>query len=127
MEGVLSRKVRDPIFWRDVTQLTKTVVAAVVAWVLAASVLDLPQPFLAPWAALLVVQSTVYRTYSQGLRQVAAAVIAVLLAAVVGNAFGLDTVGVAVLLAVGLVLGSVPWFGTEATTIAATGLVVLTT
>ncbi|WP_432477386.1 aromatic acid exporter family protein [Nocardioides sp. GXQ0305] len=127
MKGALSRRMRDPIFWNDVTQLTKTVVAAVVAWVLAASVLDLPQPFLAPWSALLVVHATVYRTYSQGMRQVAAAVIAVLLAAAVGHVFGLSTAGVAILLAVGLVLGSLRWFGTEATTIATTGLVVLTT
>ena len=57
-------KVRDPVFWHGVTQLVKTVVAAVVAWVIAASTLDLPQPFLAPWAALLVVHATVYRTFS---------------------------------------------------------------
>lgn len=48
MQGSLSRKIRDPVFWNDITQLVKTAVAAVVAWVLAASVLDLPQPFLAP-------------------------------------------------------------------------------
>ena len=41
---------------------------------LAAELVDLPQSFLAPWAALLVVHSTVYRTFSQGARQVAAAV-----------------------------------------------------
>ena len=127
MEGALSRKIRDPIFWNDVTQLLKTVIAAVVAWVLAASVLELPQPFLAPWAALLVVHATVYRTFSRGLQQVVAAVIAVLLAAAVGHVFGLDTTAVAVLLVVGLVLGSLKWFGAEATTIATTGLVVLTT
>ena len=37
--------------------------------------LDLPQSFLAPWAALLVVHSTVYRTFAQGARQVGAAVV----------------------------------------------------
>ncbi len=127
MEGALSGRMRDPIFWKNATQLAKTVVAAVVSWVLAASVFDLPQPFLAPWAALLVVHATVYRTFSDGLRQVVATVVAVLLAAVVGNLLGLDTTAVAVLLALGVLLGALPWFGTEATTIAATGLVVLTT
>ena len=127
MEGVVSRRIRDPIFWHSVTQLLKTVVAAVVAWVIAASTLELPQPFLAPWAALLVVHATVYRTFSRGLQQVVAAVVAVLLAAAVGHVLGLDTVAVAVLLALGLLVGSLPWFGAEATTVATTALVVLTT
>jgi uncharacterized membrane protein YccC len=120
-------RLSDPIWWNDVLQLVKTVLAAVAAWVLAASVLDLPQPFLAPWAALLVVHATVYRTFSKGTQQVAATVVAVLLAAVVGEVMGLTTVAVAVLLVVALVLGAVPWLGSEATTIATTGLVVLTT
>ena len=127
MEGSITGRMRDPIFWNGVTQLVKTVVAAVVAWVLAASTLDLPQPFLAPWSALLVVHATVYRTFSQGLRQVVATVAAVLLAALVGHLLGFDTVAVAVLLTLGLLLGSWRCFGTEATTVATTGLVILTT
>ena len=70
-------RLRDPLFWGDVVQLGKTVLAAVLAWVVAAELLDLSQPFLAPWAALLVVHATVYRTFSRGLQQVAAAVVAV--------------------------------------------------
>ena len=127
MEGAISRRIRDPIFWHGATQLLKTVVAAVVAWVIASTTLELPQPFLAPWAALLVVHATVYRTFSRGLQQVVAAVVAVLLAAAVGHLLGLDTVAVAVLLTLGLLLGSLRWFGAEATTIATTALVVLTT
>lgn len=120
-------RLGDPIFWNDVLQLAKTVLAAVAAWVIAASVLDLPQPFLAPWAALLVVHATVYRTFSKGMQQVAATVVAVLLATLVGEALGLTTGAIALLLVVALVLGAVPWLGAEATTIATTGLVVLTT
>ena len=120
-------RLGDPIWWNDVLQLAKTVLAAVAAWVIAASVLDLPQPFLAPWAALLVVHATVYRTFSKGMQQVAATVVAVLLATVVGEAFGLTTGAITLLLVVALVLGAVPWLGAEATTIATTGLVVLTT
>ena len=74
MEGAIAGKLRDPVFWHGVTQLVKTVVAAVVAWVIAATTLELPQPFLAPWAALLVVHATVYRTFSRGLQQVVATV-----------------------------------------------------
>ncbi|QNN52663.1 FUSC family protein [Nocardioides mesophilus] len=120
-------RLRDPIWWNDLVQLAKTAAAAVVAWVIAAHVLDLPQPFLAPWAALLVVHATVYRTFSRGLRQVAATVIAVVLSTSIGDLMGLSTASVALLLVVGLVVGTVPWFGAEATTIATTGLIVLTT
>lgn len=127
MTARLRSRVNDPILWNDVTQLVKTVFAAVVAWLLATSVFDLPQSFLAPWAALLVVHATVYRTFSRGLRQVSAAVLGVLLAWAVGSALGLDTAAVAVVLALGLVVGALRWFGEESTTVAATALVVLTT
>jgi uncharacterized membrane protein YccC len=120
-------RARDPVFWNDVTQLLKTGLAAVLAWVLATEVFSLPQSFLAPWAALLVVHATVYRTFSRGLRQVTAAVVGVVLAWGVGNALGLDAVSVAVVLLLGLAIGALPWFGEEATTAAATALVVLTT
>lgn len=119
--------MRDPIFWNHVVQLLKTALAAVVAWVLAESVLGLPQPFLAPWAALLVVHATVYRTLSRGVQQIAATVTGVLLAAAVGHLMGLDTWAVAVLLVAGVLMGALPRFGAEATTVATTALVVLTT
>ena len=121
------RDVRDPVWWTSVIQLVKTAVAAVIAWVLAAQVFALPQAFLAPWAALLVVHATVYRTFSRGLRQVTGAVLGVLLAYVVGNLVGLSALAVAVLLVVGLVVGAMRWFKEESTAVAATGLVVLTT
>ncbi|GAA5123695.1 aromatic acid exporter family protein [Alloalcanivorax gelatiniphagus] len=120
-------RLRDPMWWNDALQIAKTVLAAVAAWVIASSVLDLPQPFLAPWAALLVVHATVYRTFSKGAQQVAATVVAVVLATLVGEALGLTTGAITLLLVVALVLGAVPWLGAEATTIATTGLVVLTT
>ena len=60
-------KKDDPVFWSDAIQLVKTTAAAVIAWVLATSVAcNLPQSFLAPWSALLVVHATVYRTFSEG-------------------------------------------------------------
>ncbi|MFC5176347.1 FUSC family protein [Nocardioides taihuensis] len=118
---------RDPVLWTGVIQLVKTAAAGVIAWVVATTVLDLPQSFLAPWAALLVVHSTVYRTFAQGSRQVAAAVVGVVLAWAVGHVLSLDATAVAVVLLVGLLLGSMRWFGAEGTTLAATALVVLTT
>ena len=94
----VDERLGDPIWWNDVLQLVKTVLAAVAAWVIASSVLDLPQPFLAPWAALLVVHATVYRTFSKGAQQVAATVVAVLLATAVGEALGLTTGSIALML-----------------------------
>ena len=129
-EGLRARTqemLTDPVFWTDFTQLAKTVVAGVVAWLVATTVLDLPQSFLAPWSALLVVHATVYRTFSQGARQVGAAVLGVIIAWAVGDLFGLDVWAVAVALAVGLAVGAFPWFEGQSTTIAATALVVLAT
>ncbi len=120
-------RVADPIFWNDVTQLTKTAVAAAVAWLVATEVFGLGQAFLAPWAALLVVNGTVYRTMSQGARQVAAAVVGVLLASGIGNLLGLDVVSVGLVIALGLAVGALPWLRGEETTVAATALVVLAT
>jgi uncharacterized membrane protein YccC len=122
-----SARLRDPVRWSQLTQFAKTVLAAVAAWVIAASVLDLPQPFLAPWSAILVVHATVYRTFSRGAQQVAATVVAVLLAAGIGQLMGLSAGAIALLLALSLLVGSIRWFGAEATTIATTALVVLTT
>jgi uncharacterized membrane protein YccC len=127
MRERLRARLRDPIFWNDVVQLLKTALAAVIAWVLASTVFGLSQPFLAPWAALLVVHATVFRSFSQGAMQVAATFTAVLLAAAVGQVFGMDTWAVVVLLVVGMFLGATPWLGADTTTIASTAVVVLTT
>lgn len=117
----------DAVFWNDVIQLGKTALAGVLAWVVAAEVLSLPQPFLAPWAALLVVHATVYRTFSKGAKQVVATFVAVVLASVVGEALGLTTWSLALMLVLALALAVLPWLGDEATTVATTALVVLAT
>ncbi len=127
MRERLETRLGDPIWWNDVVQLLKTALAAIIAWVLARDVFGLQQPFLAPWAALLVVHATVFRSFSRGAMQVAATFAAVLLAATVGQLLGMDTWAVVVLLVVGLALGAVPWMGADTTTIASTAVVVLTT
>ena len=48
LRGGLSAGLRDPVRWTDLTQIVKTVVAAVAAWVLAYRTFGLPQAFLAP-------------------------------------------------------------------------------
>ena len=122
-----SQRLRDPVAWTSAVQLAKTVIAAVVAWLLATQAFGLPQPFLAPWSALLVVHATVYRTFSRGLRQVSGAVVGVVLAWALGTYVGLTPWSVSILLVIGLVIGSLRWFREESTAVAATGLIVLTT
>lgn len=118
---------RDPVSWTSLIQWAKTVVAAVVAWVVAAQGVGLPQAYLAPWSALLVVHATVYRTFSRGAQQVGATVAAVMLSWAVGHVLGVSTLGVSVLLVLGLLVGNLPWLRAESTTVAATGMIVLTT
>ncbi len=79
-------------------------------------------------AALLVVHATVYRTFAKGAQQVAATVVARCSSPRrSARRSGLTTTSIAILLVIALVLGALPWLGAEATAIATTGLVVLTT
>jgi uncharacterized membrane protein YccC len=120
-------RLRDPVAWSNALQLIKTVGAAVVAWLLAGSVFDVAQPFLAPWAALLTVHATVYRTFARGLQQVGAAVLGVLLAFAVGGALGVNAGSLAIALLVAMAAGTTRALRPESTTAAATALVVLLT
>jgi uncharacterized membrane protein YgaE (UPF0421/DUF939 family) len=126
MHGGMAR-IRDPLLWTDVLQLAKTALAAVLAWVIAVDVLSLEQSFLAPWAALLTMHATVYRTFARGLQQAAAAVIGVLLAFGVGVTLGVGTASLAIVLLAGLAVGTLRPMRAESTTAAATALVVLLT
>jgi hypothetical protein len=126
MEAVRA-KLRDPVFWTEASQLVKTVGAAVVAWVLAGKVLGIAQPFLAPWAALLTVNATVYRTLARGTQQVGATVLGVLLAFAAGNLLGVNAASLTVVLLVAMLAGALRGLREESTTAAATALVVLLT
>src|SRR6478735_6923691 len=117
----------DAVEVADWAQHAKTALAGVIAWVVATDVLGLEQPFLAPWAAVLVVHATVYRTVSRGGQQVAATFIGVVLAWASGALFGVSALGMAVMLVVAFLLGRNRWMRDESTTIATTGIVVLAT
>jgi uncharacterized membrane protein YccC len=123
--GAVRDRLRDPLVWGNAFLLVKAAGAAVIAWVLAGSVFGLAQPFLAPWAALLTVHATVYRTFARGAQQVASAVLGVLLAFAAGAAFGVNAAGLAVVLLLGLAAGTTRVLRDESTTAATTALVVL--
>jgi uncharacterized membrane protein YccC len=118
-------RLRDPVVWGNAFMLVKAAGAAVLAWVLARSVFGLAQPFLAPWAALLTVHATVYRTFARGAQQVASAFFGVLLAFAAGAVFGVNAASLGVVLVVALAVGTTRTLRDESTTAATTALVVL--
>ena len=120
-------RLRDPVTWTNTLQVLKTALAAVIAWVLAVHVFDIAQPFLAPWAALLAVHATVFGTFKRGVQQVGATVLGVLVASAAGHLFGVSALALGVAVLLGLIAGSVRGLRSEATTAAATAIVVLTT
>lgn len=61
-------------------QALKAGMAALLAWFVAAHLLHLPQPYLAPWVALVVVRPTMHWSVLTGLRQVSAVALGVLIA-----------------------------------------------
>src|SRR6476619_2895747 len=117
-------RLRDKVMWARELPRGTTVLAAVLAWLLAVKVFYVAQAFLAPWAALLTVHATVYGTLKRGLQQVAATVVGVLAGFAAGTLFGLDAVAVGAAVLVGLVAGQVRGLRSESTTAAATAVVV---
>jgi uncharacterized membrane protein YgaE (UPF0421/DUF939 family) len=117
----------DAVEVADWAQHGKTALAGVIAWVVATDVLGLEQPFLAPWAAVLVVHATVYRTVSRGGQQIAATFLGVFLAWASGSLFGVGPLGMGVMLAAAFLLGRHHWLEEESMTVATTGIVVLAT
>ena len=111
----------------DLLQKGKAALAGVLAWVVAVDVLGLEQPFLAPWAAILVVHSTVYRTLSRGGQQIAATFAGVFLGWGCATLFDVGPLGMGTMLVAAFVLGRHRWLRDESTTIATTGIVVLAT
>ena len=89
--------------------------------------MGLPQTFLAPWAALLTVNATVFGTLRTGVQQVAATAIGVLLAFGAAALVGVNALSLGVAVLAGMVAGGARGLRDESTTAAATALVVLTT
>lgn len=122
----LAEHWRDPVAWTEVTQAVKTVAASVVAWVVAVKVCSLPMAFLAPWSALLVVHATVYRTFSEGVRQAGATVVGVFLAWAAGSLIGVTPGALALTLLLAMLVGALPRSGLDGTAVASAAILVLT-
>ncbi len=110
---------------RSLIQTVKAAVAAVIAWILASSVLELPQPFLAPYAAVFLVQATVYRSVRGWVQQVGAVTVGVLLAAGAGQVIPSVTVALGVVVFAGLLIGSWRGFGDAGVWVGITGMLLI--
>ncbi|MDD7935372.1 FUSC family protein [Actinomycetospora straminea] len=110
-----------------VIQAVKAAAAAGVAWLLARWVLEAPQPFLAPYAAVfLVVQVTVYRSVRDAGQQLAVVATGVVLALVATLLTGQVVVGLVLVVLVGLLLGRLRVFGEHGHWVAVTALILVT-
>ncbi len=120
------QSLRQPATQTDLIQLVKAVVASVAAWVVADGVLDLAQPFLAAWTALLTVHATVHRSLTRGGQSVAATALGIVVSYLVVVTLGPGTVALAVALLAGLLLARAGLLRDEGVTVATTALFVIT-
>lgn len=110
---------------RSLIQTTKAAAAAMIAWIIATAVLQLPQPFLAPYAAVFLVQATVYRSLRGWAQQVGAVSVGVLLAAGAGQLIPSVTVALGLVIFIGLLIGTWRGFGDSGVWVGITGMLLI--
>ncbi|MGO1051234.1 FUSC family protein [Crossiella sp. CA198] len=115
--------MRERQFW---IQSAKTALATVLAWFVAAWLLGVPHPFLAPYAAFFVVNETIYRSFANGAQQLGALLAGVLLAFAAGELIPWPLLALGVVVPVGLVVGRSRIFGDDGQWVAVTALLMLT-
>ncbi|MEV7044366.1 FUSC family protein [Amycolatopsis sp. NPDC051061] len=124
--GWFARALRVPGRERRIlVQTAKATLAATAAWLLATLVLKLPQPFLAPYAAIFLVEATVYRSLRGWIQQVGSVATGVLLAAVAGQLIPSQAVALAVVVFVGLLAGNWRRFGDSGVWVGVTGMLLI--
>jgi hypothetical protein len=94
-------------------QSLKAAGAALLAWAVADWWWDAPMALMAPWTALFLVQSTVYRSLLYALQQLAVVVVGTLLAAAAGVLTHNEMAAMAVALPLTVLLGNYARFGTQ--------------
>ncbi|WP_443061867.1 FUSC family protein [Streptomyces sp. NBC_00490] len=109
-----------------VVQAGKAALAAWVAWAVVGWWLEAPMAFVAPWVAVVLVESTVYRSVAHGLQQVAAIAVGTALATAVALLLNSSMVTMAVVLPVVLLLGQWRRLGSQGIYAATGALFVLT-
>jgi uncharacterized membrane protein YgaE (UPF0421/DUF939 family) len=109
-------------------QTLKTALACAVAWELAKRVIYHGHPqfhaVLAPVAVLITMQVTIYQTFRRGLQQVAAVLLGVIAALVIGHYVELTWYTLSILVIVALIIGRALRLGTQVNQVATTSLLV---
>ncbi|OZF28312.1 hypothetical protein CH296_19470 [Rhodococcus sp. 14-2496-1d] len=100
--------------------------AAAAAWILATELLSMSQPFLAPYAAVFLIEVTISRSLRSAAEQIATVTAGVLVAALVVRIVGQPSVALAVSVFVGALVGRWSKFGTSGIWIPVTALLMIT-
>lgn len=106
-------------------RVVKTGLACGLAWLIAERLLADGLPVLAPLAALLTVQVTIYRSVTVGLQRAAAVVAGVLLAMLTARLLGLHAWSIGVVTAAALVVGQALRLGPQSVQVPVSALLVL--
>jgi len=106
-------------------RVVKTGLAAGLAWRVSARLFADGLPVLAPLAALLTVQVTVYRSVAVGLQRAAAVIAGVLLALLVAHGLGLHAWSIGLVTAAAMLLGQALRLGQQAVQVPVSALLVL--
>jgi uncharacterized membrane protein YgaE (UPF0421/DUF939 family) len=110
----------------DLAQVGKATAAGLLAWVLATRALHSQAGWLAPATAVLLVQSTVYRSLAEGARRVLAVAVGVGLASLVASLVGTSALGILLIVPVALALARWQRIGAQADYLPATAVLLLT-
>ncbi|SEC30773.1 Aromatic acid exporter family member 1 [Rhodococcus koreensis] len=102
----------------------KCTVAVLTAWLLADRVLQSPESFLAPYAALFIIGTTVRSSVSAAVRQVTVVILGVLVAALAAGTLP-ELAAIAGAVAVGTILGRSRWLAPDGMWVAITALLVV--
>ncbi len=106
-------------------RVVKTGIACALAWLLAERLLADTLPVLAPLAALLTLQVTVYRSVTVGLQRAAAVMAGVLLALLAARVLGLHAWSVGLVITAALVAGQALRLGQQSVQVPVSALLVL--
>ncbi|MDQ0956201.1 uncharacterized membrane protein YgaE (UPF0421/DUF939 family) [Streptomyces sp. B4I13] len=107
-------------------QAGKAALAACMAWAVAGRWLQAPMTFVAPWVAVVLVESTVYRSLAHGLQQVAAIAVGTVVATAVALVLHSTMVTMVVVLPAVLLLAQWQHLGSQGIYAATGALFVLT-
>ncbi|MEU9475895.1 aromatic acid exporter family protein [Streptomyces sp. NPDC048191] len=107
-------------------QAVKAALAAWVAWAVAGWWLHAPVAFVAPWVAVVLVESTVYRSIAHGLQQLAAIAAGTVVATAVALPLHHTVAAMAVVLPLAMLLGQWRRLGSQGIYAATGALFVLT-